>query len=82
MSFKLLLLAPDLDPSWPDNASGCEAPESDQQFSSQRHDHGCLACALGAGCAFYVPLGQGATLLENEESPRELDQTPSHSAVA
>src|SRR5713101_111439 len=62
-------------------AGGSQAPKSDQQFSGKRDDHCRLTGALGAGGPFYVPSGKGAIALEEEKSPRELDQAAPHSAV-
>src|SRR4249919_3142297 len=52
-----------------------EPPQGDQKLARQGHDHG-LASAAGVLGTGSEPLRQGAVLLEQEESPRQLDHAP------
>ena len=52
-----------------------EPPQGDQKLARQGHDHG-LASAAGVLGAGSEPLCQGAVLLEQEKSPRQLDHAP------
>jgi len=58
-----------------------EPPQGDQELARQGHDHG-LACAAGVLGAGSKPLCQGAVLLEDEKSPRQLDHAASNASVA
>jgi len=50
------------------------APQGDEEFSRQRHDHGRLPLPGGALSPCIIPLGQGALLLEAQEPPRQLHE--------
>src|SRR5437773_1559101 len=64
-----------------DLASGRHAPECNEQFTRQRHDHGLACVAASVNRSRAKPLGQGAVLLESEEAPCELDHAPAHPRV-
>ena len=64
------------------NAGGCETPKRDQQLSGKRHDHGCLAGAVRAGCAPHVPSCERAVPLKDKEPPSKLNETAPHASVA
>ena len=65
------------------NARRDHAPERDQEFPRERHDHGRLAGApFGPSVRDRkVPSRQCAVLLEYEEPPCELDQSTAHPSV-
>ena len=58
-----------------------EPPQGDQKLARQGHDHELARTArvLGAGSK---PLRQGAVLLKDEKSPRQLDYASPNSSVA
>src|SRR5271165_3685312 len=62
-------------------ATGHKAPERDQQFARQRHDHRLPLAARTLGSRS-IPLGQGAVFLEQQETPCELDHTAAHSRIS
>lgn len=57
------------------------APQRDQQFARESHDHGRLACALGAGGSLREPPRQRAVLLKHQEPPRELDDATPYPGI-
>src|SRR6516164_10359445 len=65
---------PQRDTCW-DFPSRNHAPQGDEEFSRQRHDHGRLPLPGGALSPCIIPLGQGALLLEAQEPPRQLRST-------
>jgi len=58
------------------------APERDQQFSSQRHDHRGPTDARGTTSPVTEPLRKSAIFLEHEKTPGKLDQAATHASVA
>src|SRR6516165_10441515 len=58
------------------------APQGDEEFSRQRHDHGRLRLPGGALSPCIIPLGQGALLLEAQEPPRQLHEAATDSSIA
>jgi hypothetical protein len=58
------------------------APQGDEEFSRQRHDHGRFPLPGGALGPRIIPLGQGALLLEAQEPQRQLYEAAADSSIA
>ena len=58
-----------------------KAPECDQEFSRQRHDHGLTGAPRVLG-AEAEPLGQSTVLLKDQEAPGNLNHATAHTSVA
>src|SRR5260370_18447524 len=63
-------------------AAGDEAPEGDQQFARQRHDHRLARSAASISRSCRKPLGQATVLLEPEKTPSQLDHATPDAGVA
>ena len=58
-----------------------QPPQRDQQLAGQCHNHG-LAGFRGLLRTPPIPLRQSAVLLEQQESPRQLDHATAHTGIA
>src|ERR671911_1063988 len=65
-----------------DFAGRDHAPQRDEQFAGERHDHRCFARALRTLGPPPVPLRERAVLLEPQEPPGKLDQATAHAGIA